>query len=771
MPPVAGGSDEVELLAEDSPTAPTARMTVSPVVRRQWLPMLGIAGVWVAASVVLSQITGRVSDWYVMTDELRYERLAISIARSGSPIPRIHGALVRNLDQLYPALLAPLFRSGTVLSDLHRAHILGAWLMCSACIPAFLLARRVTEKLWIAYVVGVLAICIPWMLYASFLLTEVVGYPAFLWALLAFQTAIGNPCRRNDLLALGAIVVVFLARTELVGVIAVFPVAVVAFELAAPRDVSWRGRTRHVAHACVRDHSVAVAAYAILSVAALVFVLGGGTLASVSAYASQTNLSLLSSGLVRAFLGHISQVAFGMAILPFVVATAWAYTNSLRPRPDRERHAFACLVAVLVPVLAFEIAKWDTSAVGPVTYDRYLFYLVPAVLLAFVCALLDGRRMGWALAVMGGIVCVGFAVQFQASFTWSNLVGPVDADSPISILYRPVVDSARSTRAAQATLIGATILLTVGFVLARALLRDIRRLTVVLVVMVAVVLPLETYAVFHRLLTHDGTANRPLTGTGNGTAQFGWLDGELGADADVTIIPYHVSTDFYVSLRYWRDIEFWNRSVQRDAEYPSSGQYAYTGVWFPKTTLRINRATGAIDTPLSPNVVQAVTDTRFRVAGPVKTQTPEVFLIRTARPWRASWTTTGLYDDGWMKPNTPAKVRIYALPGQRRPLTRILSLQLKAPDGVATRPFAVTTNIDTVRGNATSSATTFVNVIRVCVPPRGYTEAIVRAPGDSQIPGDASEQTTIDTARLGSIDVADISVSDYTAGPCKSHTE
>ena len=64
-----------------------------------------------------------------------------------------------------------------------------------------------------------------------------------------------------------------------------------------------------------------------------------------------------------------------------------------------------------------------------------------------------------------------------------------------------------------------------------------------------------------------------------------------------------------------------------------------------------------------------------------------------------------------------------------------------------------------------------MNVIRVCVPPQGYTEAIVHAPGASQIPGDTSDQTTIDTPRLGSIYVADIYVSDYTAGPCKPHTK
>jgi hypothetical protein len=47
-----------------------------------------------------------------MTDELLYERLAISIAQLQSPLPRVHGDLIPNVSQLYPLLLAPVFRHG-----------------------------------------------------------------------------------------------------------------------------------------------------------------------------------------------------------------------------------------------------------------------------------------------------------------------------------------------------------------------------------------------------------------------------------------------------------------------------------------------------------------------------------------------------------------------------------------------------------------------------------------------------------------------------------
>src|SRR5476651_2412729 len=150
----------------------------------EW-PLLAL---WVAFAVSLSQVTGAVKDWFVMTDELVYERLAISVARTGSPLPHIHGELIRSLDQLYPLLIAPFFRHGLVPHDLHGAHLLNAWLMTSACIPAFLLARRVTGERWVGYLLAFLSVTIPWLVFSPFLLTENAAYPAFLWTLLAFQS-------------------------------------------------------------------------------------------------------------------------------------------------------------------------------------------------------------------------------------------------------------------------------------------------------------------------------------------------------------------------------------------------------------------------------------------------------------------------------------------------------------------------------------------------------------------------------------------------------
>src|SRR5581483_827884 len=150
-----------------------------------------------------------------------YERLAISIARTHSPLPHVHGVLVRSLDQLYPLLIAPFFGSGLVPHDLTRAHFLNAWLMSSACIPVFLLSRRVTGSRSAAYLVAACSLLVPWFLYSPFLLTEVVAYPAFAWAMLAIERTTAAPSRGADALALLAIAVAFLARTEFLALVAI----------------------------------------------------------------------------------------------------------------------------------------------------------------------------------------------------------------------------------------------------------------------------------------------------------------------------------------------------------------------------------------------------------------------------------------------------------------------------------------------------------------------------------------------------------------------
>jgi hypothetical protein len=53
-------------------------------------------------------------------------RFAISIARTHSLVPRIHGVNIESYSQLYPLLIAPFFRHGLVPQNVHTVHLVNA---------------------------------------------------------------------------------------------------------------------------------------------------------------------------------------------------------------------------------------------------------------------------------------------------------------------------------------------------------------------------------------------------------------------------------------------------------------------------------------------------------------------------------------------------------------------------------------------------------------------------------------------------------------------
>ncbi len=725
-------------------------------------PASALVGLWALSALALSEVTGRVTNWFVMTDELVYERLAISVARTGSPVPRVHGTFVRSLDQLYPWLIAPFFRHGDVATDIHHAHLLGAWLMTSALIPAFLLARRVTGRTSLSYLAALLSVATPWLIYSSFLLTETVAYPVFVWALLAIHRALTAPSARNDALALTTIVLAFLARTELVLLAAVLPIAIL-LQQASIAASQGRAGLRAAVRAATRAHRLLLAVYGALIVAGVAFVAGGGRLLGLSVYGQEINGNLAPSELARAFDAHAADIAFGLGILPFVVGTAWLLANVLRVT-DPERHAFACVGVAAVVMVIVETARYDLG-LDLALYDRYLFYIVPVVVLAFVSAMID-RPPRWSLIVPAGVVCLGFADELQAAYTWTSPPGAVDPDTPISIYYHPFVELAGSTGGARALLAGITLAVTCGYVLYTARPARSRLRNGALLAVVAVGLASSCGYVFYRLF--DTTKIEADSLTGPQPASLDWVDQTVGANATVTEIPYEVSSDYFVSLDYWRNLEFWNKSVTRDAEYPSAGEYSATGIWFPRLLLSVNTGTGTVAQSPSPYVVQSVNESRFRIAGNIQVQTQQALLIDATRPWRLSWMTFGLSDDGWLQSRAPARIRVFSLAGQKEARTLEVSLQIQVPGGVSGRPFRVRTNLAHFAGIASDTQTTFVNSVPVCVPAHGHADVTLAAVGLSGIPSDLGGPPPSEaSSRVGSIDLADTSVSDNVGPPCK----
>ena len=159
---------------------------------------VGVGLVWALTAALLAiSYSGRIRDWSVMTDELQYVKLAISVADTHSPLPMIHGTSVALANQVYPILLAPVYASLASENAFRAAHVLNAVVMASAALPVFLLGRELLSRGWSA-AVAVLSVTVPWMALTGFLMSEVVAYPAFLWACLASYRAVGEPPPPTD---------------------------------------------------------------------------------------------------------------------------------------------------------------------------------------------------------------------------------------------------------------------------------------------------------------------------------------------------------------------------------------------------------------------------------------------------------------------------------------------------------------------------------------------------------------------------------------------
>ncbi len=716
------------------PGLPTTLITVrQPSFRWLWLVPVALS---LALGAGLALLTSRVADWFVMTDELLYERLALSVVRLHSALPHVHGRSVPNINQLYPLVLATVFRSGDVAHDAWSAHILNAFVMSSTAIPAYLLARRVTESAWAASLAAVLSVTVPWIVLASFLMTEVAAYPAFVWALLAFQRATAAPSTRNDLLAVAGIVLAVAARTQFLVLAAVLPVAILV-----------DARSLRVAF---RTHRLLATAYASGAAALLALTFAGHS--ALGTYSATAHGNPLPLQVIPAFAEHLAAIGLGLAILPFLAGGAWLAANVVRSA-NRERRVFAMLATLAIMLLTFEVASYDLRFGGGVVDDRYLFYVVPLILIAFSAALTDDTWPRRSLAIPLAVLVYGLARDPLPVFEKLNV------DTPAAIFDNYLTSAVGGVTAARILLVAAAVVGAVLFLEGSVLLRH-AQLSLMLAAFALLLLPAETGYAFARLFRVNGTAGRSLTAPGSQV--FEWVDRTIGANAHVTAVPYPtVPGDYWAGVGYWWDLEFWNKSVDGSAGVP--GQYEWTPNTFPKLDLHFDGHGRASVSPRG-YVAQSVSDARFQIAGTVVTNDRGLFLVKPETPWRATWLTTGLYDDGWTKPGSAARIRVFAYPGQTTSVTRTLTVYIRAPDGVSSRRFSLSSSRGAADGVAGSDEVTAD--ASVCVPADGVADIRLITPAASPIYGDPASQATVGLGREGGVLVSRIYLSGQVGAPC-----
>jgi hypothetical protein len=493
--------------------------------------------------------------------------------------------------------------------------------------------------------------------------------------------------------------------------------------------------------------------YAGLIVTGVALLAAGRLSTALGTYSVTAEGDLLPQGMGRSLLEHLAPIGLGLGILPFVLGVAWLLTTLIGSRV-LEHHAFASIATVTIAALLVEVTSYDLRFGQERLHDRYLFYVVPLILIAFAAMLRDGRWSRWSLFVSVGLLAMAFAVVPVIRYQKFNV------DLPVALLNDGLLELAGSVQGAQLLLAFLTIAAALVFLLATAFLST-RRVTLVLLVLAALAVPAQAGLAFNRLFTKDGTSGRPLT-LDQG-AVFNWIDRELGPSAKVTMIPYpFLFGNYWENIAYWWNVEFWNASVRRAAVY----EEAFTGTpeTFPKIELSFDRSTGHANVSPSDYIVQAVAETRFRLAGEVLGEDRGVALIRTHKPWRADWLAFDLYRDGWTVPRVVGTIRVFAAPGQTGPIMRFLTISLRGPSDVAPRSFHLISNASDWRAEVDEQGTS--NQISVCVPAHGFADIRLNSPRYSPIYGDPkSEETFVSYARSGGVLVTQIALADET-GAC-----
>ena len=337
--------------------------------------------------------------------------------------------------------------------------------------------------------------------------------------------------------------------------------------------------------------------------------------------------------------------------------------------------------------------------------DRYLFYVVPIVLVGLAAAL--GSRQWprwWALVVPTVVAAIGFASAPLSLYEKFNV------DSPIAILNNELLQLATSTRWAHVLLVLAALVAAQALLLAKAFV-PWRPVVIAVAVLASVALPLEAAYAFDRLFAVNGTNGLPVT-LDQGVV-FDWVDRNVGPTGRVTVMKYPVGgPDWWAGQGYWWDVEFWNESaVDTMADMSLKNE--------PHWRTHFDRRTGAaLDAHETQFALFHQTDVRFRLAGRQVVFDRDAYLLETERPWRATWLADGIYPDGWTRPHRPATITVFPEPGQKTALRRFVTIAVASPDPLEARPVTVTSNLG--RWSISVPPNTSVDrLLRVCVPPGG----------------------------------------------------
>lgn len=589
---------------------------VRAVPASAWLAVI----VAVSAALRLWLVRGMPAP-FIFVDELTYSELAKSLADG-------NGYAVRDLSTsgyslLYPLLIAPAYLFFDAVPDAYAAaKSVGAVAMSLAAVPVFLIARRVVRPS-LALLAAVIAVAVPSMAYTATITTESLFYPVsltFAWLFLRYL-------ERPDWVRLTVMVlmlgVAFATRAQSV---AFLPAVATAPLLLALFERRWRALQPFAP------------LYGILAAGAIL-VVGGQAARGLAPTDLLGAYSIVGDGgydawaVARMWLWHLQELDLYAGVIP--VAALVVLLSLSRGLPARMQQHLAVTVSLLVwSTLA--VATFASRFASDRTQDRYLFFLVPllvVVLLAWVEIGAPRPRIASSFAVL---IALGLPVLFP----FSRFIGePAKSDTlgllPLwTINEHLVLDEYWATVA----LVGGALVLVFLLVPARA----------------AVAAPLALLFLF-------AVVSRPVWSGPHGFEQAGagalfqgiqgvepdWIDRAVPEGQEVIVLWTGRADRFTVNQN-----EFFNRRVGKVyytaaptpggineapvSRVPDAGTAALRGgVYLTPNDALVTAPFALLDGSITPDGVVVARDeqlgtTLWRLTGPLSSRT----------------TVTGLYEDG-----------------------------------------------------------------------------------------------------------------------------
>ncbi len=635
-------------------------------------------------------------------DESLIEQSAVHYT-SDLPHSLFHDLDARASNRLYPLVLSIAFRLFSGADAVRVDHVLSVLLFVSAAIPIFLMARVVLDSVWSAVAVALLSIAVPWLTLTSALFTENLSYPLFWWMVLASCRAVWRPSPLRDLLAL-------LSVALLVGTRAQFAAVYFGYVLALLAVVLWRadgaaGLRRRLARAgadTIRGYPLTIAVLA-AGLAVLVHEKANGRLHMhiIEFFGGYSNVIIrngLPPNMGEGLLVELLALALGVGLLPAIVSLAWFARRISHPRLDRRWiYLFACSV-VLVVFMVLTVYS-QGGYLGPVTEERYFFYVIPVFWLGTFAALEERSvRAGELLAWAAALAALYATIQFLPPLTEETaFLSPVESIA-LHVLPQWLSDLGLAGLTLQDAL--ALLTLLAGLITALLWSRSAHaRLWWAVGVAAVVQLAIAGYA----FAVIDGKLTGIVGRTGGSVTALGWIDSHArspevtwlddlstgAAPASSAVAAGLAANQLHVTL-------FWNSRLRSWAEVPALGLPA---VEPPMSALpglprlSVAPSTGQLE-PVAEVAglregVEATHSPFLQLAGTSLARSPDGVLTLTqlSRPVRAVWLATGLLPEGSIAAARPVSIAAFTSPSAvPAALSVVLTIAPTGPVAGATSP-------------------------------------------------------------------------------------